>query len=1055
MAEITAARLNNLQSRIELILGNGAGQNGYGQLIASANVLNDGNDIISGDDLNNIYADMIRARIHQVGPGDIEIAEVVKDLNIIAEETSFFVNDAGATIVDAEGVKKGIADFERLMTRIEADKFLVHTSQAAIEPKITSVRTSAWNGLIFHEVQVNFTSEDNRRHFFNTGGEIWIQTSNNGAITPKGLDWAQLCNEIGTVKFSANSTISTGSGGVSNSIGNYNLTSASQQIYQKVGSGNNSGIYAGNLYTIRARLDGPLRITFRIEFNDVAFVGSVDNNVDGRLESKITQYRAVGNFVEVSSPSYFNATTLSTFTTPIEVLPPPPPPPPPPPSSGPLSLDSAVVISVIDESSPTASTISNDWNSFRNNYPNRVFWLLQPAGRSPSELKVPSSYIADSKANGPVTVNRDRGTVSQRSDWFSICGLESLSAGSVVSLAVDNSGSMTTAQVRASYDFFKQRCSIAGLRLVEQSMSGERWAPPHNRSLPSPTVLITPSYSIIGVTNNPSTNTILNEGLYTATFTVTTTNVANGTVLFWSTDTITGTVNANDFTDNTLTGSVTINNNTGTFTRSARADQLTEGLETFRIRLRTGSTSGTIVATSNSISIADTSQTLPPTYSIIGVTNNPSSNTEINEGEFTATFTVTTTNVPDGTILFWTTTGNITAADFTDNTLTGSITINNNTATITRSARADSLTEGAESFTIVLRSESLGSGPVVAISNSISIADTSLTPPPAIPTYSIAIINPITNVIPEGSSGTYTVTTTNVANGTVLYWTITNLTTSNIDFTATSGSFTISGNLGTFTITAVADQLTEGQESFTVHVRTGSTSGTIVTSASTTIDDTSQSPTYSMTVDSGRPGFPSVGNETTFSTFTYTVTTTNVPNGTVLYWTTIQPFSGSGVTADDFVDGLTGTVTINNNIGTFTRTARADNLTEGTEYFGTRLHTGSTSGPVVQTGVFAAIQDTSTTPPPPPTINFIRFTPSSNFSDFSISTTTLEWSTSGAARTAISYSGGNPASSGGNPNASASGSITLNASGSYNATVQIFDSGGASVGIQSATFTFL
>ena len=28
---ITAARINNLQSRIELILGSGSGQNGYGQ----------------------------------------------------------------------------------------------------------------------------------------------------------------------------------------------------------------------------------------------------------------------------------------------------------------------------------------------------------------------------------------------------------------------------------------------------------------------------------------------------------------------------------------------------------------------------------------------------------------------------------------------------------------------------------------------------------------------------------------------------------------------------------------------------------------------------------------------------------------------------------------------------------------------------------------------------------------------------------------------------------------------------------------------------------------
>jgi len=51
------------------------------------------------------------------------------------------------------------------MTTIEADKFLIHPSQATIEPGISSVRTVSWNGLIVHEVQINFVNEDQRRHF--------------------------------------------------------------------------------------------------------------------------------------------------------------------------------------------------------------------------------------------------------------------------------------------------------------------------------------------------------------------------------------------------------------------------------------------------------------------------------------------------------------------------------------------------------------------------------------------------------------------------------------------------------------------------------------------------------------------------------------------------------------------------------------------------------------------------------------------------------------------------------------------------------------------------
>ena len=92
MADITAARINNLQSSISLILGNGSGQNGYGQTVVSTPVNNTG-DIIEAADMNAIYADILKARVHQVGTGDISIAEVVQNLNIVAEQTSNFINN--------------------------------------------------------------------------------------------------------------------------------------------------------------------------------------------------------------------------------------------------------------------------------------------------------------------------------------------------------------------------------------------------------------------------------------------------------------------------------------------------------------------------------------------------------------------------------------------------------------------------------------------------------------------------------------------------------------------------------------------------------------------------------------------------------------------------------------------------------------------------------------------------------------------------------------------------------------------------------------------------
>ena len=315
MADITAARLNNLQSRIALILGTGSGTSGYGQTVVSSQV-NNTSDVIDADHINNIYTDMVKSRIHQVGPGETGIRQVLENLNVIAEETSNQINDAGTLAADAEGTKKGIADFETLMTQIEADKLLLHASQSALEPKITSTRSSTWNGLIYHQFTATFASEDERRHFFNAGGEIRISANNTGASTPKGLDWAALCNEIGVVKFASTITSATGTG-QGYAVGNNTLTSTYQTCFLKTGSGSYSGVYAGNLFTVRVRIANPQVIDFRIEFNDVVTDNQVDNNVDGALTSTVQQLRAVGaNSITSVSPTYFTSTQLSGFSVP-------------------------------------------------------------------------------------------------------------------------------------------------------------------------------------------------------------------------------------------------------------------------------------------------------------------------------------------------------------------------------------------------------------------------------------------------------------------------------------------------------------------------------------------------------------------------------------------------------------------------------------------------------------------------------------------------------------------------------------------------------------------
>ena len=119
------------------------------------------------------------------------------------------------------------------------------------------------------------------------------------------------------------------------------------------------------------------------------------------------------------------------------------------------------------------------------------------------------------------------------------------------------------------------------------------------------------------VTISPSTTSV-NEGS-SVTLTVTTQNFGTGT-LYWTILGLSGTVNDADFSSPASAvsagGSVAITNNLGSFSLTLANDLTTEGPETFNVSIRTVSTSGTIKATSATITINDTSITpnfvIPP-----------------------------------------------------------------------------------------------------------------------------------------------------------------------------------------------------------------------------------------------------------------------------------------------------------------------------------------------------------------------------------------------------------------------------------------------------------
>ena len=310
-----------------------------------------------------------------------------------------------------------------------------------------------------------------------------------------------------------------------------------------------------------------------------------------------------------------------------------------------------------------------------------------------------------------------------------------------------------------------------------------------------------------------------------------------------------------------------------------------------------------------------------------------SSASSVDEGD-SLTVNINTVGVPSGTVVYWQTT-NITTSDSDFTATSGSAQIVNGAGGFTIPVAADSTTEGAETFGITLRRFSQN-GPIVASTTNKTINDTSLSA-----SYSASSPSSVN----EGSALVCTVTTTNVADSTTLYWTTSHTSTTDADFTANNGSFTINSNSGTFNVTPSADATTEGAETFTVQIRTGSVSGTIVaTLPSVTVNDTSLTPTYS---------FSSASSVDEGASLACTVTTANVADSTTLYWT----INHTTTSAADFTS-TSGSFTVTSNSGTFSIPVASDTLTsEGAETFTVEIRTGSTSGTIVETSSSITVND--------------------------------------------------------------------------------------------------
>lgn len=211
----------------------------------------------------------------------------------------------------------------------------------------------------------------------------------------------------------------------------------------------------------------------------------------------------------------------------------------------------------------------------------------------------------------------------------------------------------------------------------------------------------------------------------------------------------------------------------------------------------------TIVVNATPLDQGYTSPELPQSYIL---TKNASGIQESQGGLYTTfviTIYLTTSGVPNGTLVPYTISGtNITASDFTSGTLTGNFVVSNNNAVASFTATSDGLIEGTETATLALNNGKASTS--FTITDAVSYSLSSFMTPE------------------EGQSIAVTLTTQGLVNGSTVPYTITGITQADLTVGTISGNFTISGNTSSLEFRFARDASTE-YETMRISVNSGAT----------------------------------------------------------------------------------------------------------------------------------------------------------------------------------------------------------------------------------------
>ena len=168
---------------------------------------------------------------------------------------------------------------------IVTNRLTVSGSQAVLTASVvSSKRETSWASQLVHEIEVNFSSVTEARHFFNLGGELRFSGDRQGGtVNPQNTAWTNL--------FASNSY----------TFGATDYFSGPSISYIQRFSVASASAYSLSDWTIKEKRDEingcngshGKQITFRVEYND-DHVSGFDDLVDGSIVSVMDRLTSVG-----------------------------------------------------------------------------------------------------------------------------------------------------------------------------------------------------------------------------------------------------------------------------------------------------------------------------------------------------------------------------------------------------------------------------------------------------------------------------------------------------------------------------------------------------------------------------------------------------------------------------------------------------------------------------------------------------------------------------------------------------------------------------------------